>query len=114
MRALLEHRGILSMALGIVCGAVAFVKLPFPAGNAFVQIIPMARPGIFTAVCWAYHLMLFSTPALAWSVLFSGAYIFTFRPTTTRTSVNLPTSPDPPSREDFYLVLGEVHNPKRR
>ena len=114
MRALFEHRGMLSMALGVACGAIVFTRFPFPAENAFLQMIALDRPGIFSAVCWAYQLMLFSTPILAWSVLFSGAYIFTFRPATTRTSGSLPRYPVPSTREDLYLVLGEVHDPKRR
>lgn len=114
MRALLEHRGLLSISLGVLCGVVAFAKLPFPAENALLQMIALERPGIFSAVCWAYQLILFSTPILGWSVLFSGAYIFTFRPAATRTSGSLPPYPHPLTREDLYLVLGEVHNPKRR
>src|SRR4051794_6946662 len=103
MRALLEHRGILSMGLGVVCGAVAFTRFPFPADNVFLQMIALERPGLSSAVCWAYQLMLFSPPVLVWSVLFSGAYIFTFRPATTRSSGRLPPYPRPSTREDLYL-----------
>ena len=38
MRALFEHRGMLSMALGIACGAIVFTKFPFPAENPFLQM----------------------------------------------------------------------------
>src|SRR4051812_10198308 len=49
MRALFEHRGMLSMALGIACGAIVFTRFPFPAENAFLQMIALERPGIFSA-----------------------------------------------------------------
>ncbi|HYI95335.1 MAG TPA: hypothetical protein VEX68_17475 [Bryobacteraceae bacterium] len=58
--------------------------------------------------------MLFTTPYFGLSVLLSFAYIFVLEKERKLDVQKLPLYPVPRSRENLFLVLGEVHHPKKR
>ena len=57
--------------------------------------------------------MLFTTPFFIASVIFSFVYIFGGYGTRETEARPLPNYPDPCLRHDLYLVVGELHHPKR-
>ena len=60
-----------------------------------------------------YYGLLFTTPYLAWSTMLSGLYIFTLKGRQPAKPGGLPTYPDPRSRADLFLVVGELHDPRK-
>ena len=70
-------------------------------------------PLIYAGFKYTYTLFLFSTPYIAYSLVLSGLYVFAFRPTRKIKPMPLPTYPDPSRRDELFLVLGEVHDPRK-
>ena len=62
---------------------------------------------------YTYTLFLFTTPYIAYSLVLSGLYIFAYRPSRKIKARELPPYPDAADRNDLFLVLGEVHDPRR-
>ena len=50
---------------------------------------------------------------MAYSTILSGLYIFTLKAKRHIEPGRLPLYPDPSTRDDFFLVVGEVHNPRK-
>ncbi len=68
---------------------------------------------IFLGIKYCYQTMLFSTPFIMCSMLFSLLYIFVVKPRETATLQPLPPYPKLAARESLFLVVGELHHPKR-
>ena len=100
--------------LAAVTGTLLFVRHPFPGDDAILQLIAVQRPEIFRGVQSAYTAMLFTTPYFAFSLLFSFAYIFVLGQDRKLIVQRLPVYPAPRKRENLFLVVGEVHHPKKR
>src|SRR5260370_25139374 len=47
------------------------------------------------------------------SLVLAGLYVFAFRPTRKIKPMPLPAYPDPSKRAELFLVLGEVHDPRK-
>ena len=90
-----------------------YFYIPFPEGNVFLQFMAMRAPLVFNGVKWSYNLFLFSTPYIVYSILLSGLYIFALKAHRKITAGRLPRYPDPRQRQDVFLVVGEVHNPRK-
>jgi hypothetical protein len=103
----------LCVGVSLVVGLAAFYRLPFAEDDLLLQLVLLQKPAIFYGIKAAYLVMLFSTPYVVVSILFSLTYIFTARTTTAPLAPKLPPYPEPAKRESLYLVLGEVHQPKR-
>jgi hypothetical protein len=86
---------------------------PFPEDNVFLQLMALKAPAVFTSIKYSYLVMLFTTPYIGFSILLSGLYIFTLKAKRRVIPSRLPLYPDPRLRQDLYLVLGEVHNPRK-
>ena len=108
-----EERNWLCLILGIGTGVIVTRWWPFPEGNALLQIVGADRPSLFAAIKYSYLAMCFTTPFIALSVSASLLYIFIGKREQSSGIANLPPYPNPARREDLYLVLGEVHHPKR-
>jgi hypothetical protein len=57
--------------------------------------------------------MLFTTPYIGFSILLSGLYIFTLKAKRRVIPSRLPLYPDARVRQNLFLVLGEIHNPRK-
>ncbi len=57
--------------------------------------------------------MFFTTPYIALSLASSLAYIFLARPGSNHGLALLPPYPEPALRDDLYLVVGELHHPRK-
>ena len=60
-------------------GPALFYRMPFPDQNNLLQLIWLEKPYLFYGIKWAYLTMLFSTPYIGFSLLFSLGYIFVVR-----------------------------------
>ena len=107
----IENRLTISLGLSAVCGIVLRSLYPVQTADPMLRMIDLVRPGIYQGFVWSYTLFLFSTPFLVLSILFSLAYVHFYVPEINRTEGALPWYPDPRTRRDLYMVVGEVHQP---
>ncbi len=113
IRTIVDSRLYLSLILSSGTGAILNRRIPFPSDNPILQLILAEKPTIFLAIKWAYLTMLFSTPLLVFSMIFSLMYIFIVRPRETSALQPLPPYPELAARDSLFLVVGELHHPKR-
>lgn len=100
--------------LAAAIGIWLYFHVPFPAENVFLQLILVQKPALFQGIKWSYTALLFTTPLFGWSMLLSAAYIFVMKQERRLTVHKLPAYPPPADRRQLYLVIGEVHHPKKR
>ncbi len=113
MRAVLESRNFLSLTLSALVGMVLFDRMPFPDQNNLLALLLLQKPCLFHAIKWAYFAMLFSTPYIGFSLAFSIAYIFVLRQGAAIVCGKLPPYPAAAGRDRLFLLIGEVHHPRR-
>ncbi|HWY69451.1 MAG TPA: type IV secretion system DNA-binding domain-containing protein [Terriglobales bacterium] len=103
----------LSFVFAGLTGTILFFAYPFPEANVYLQYIALRDPLVFSIFDRSYILFLFTTPFFAYSAGFSGLYVLSFgRKQKTKTNP-LPPYPNPESRDDLFLVVGEVHHPTK-
>ncbi|MBS1867903.1 MAG: hypothetical protein JSS69_18485, partial [Acidobacteria bacterium] len=112
-RRILASRHFVAAMLAMATGMVLFYTQPFPEGHLFLQLIALREPHAFASFRWLYVVCLFTTPYIAYLGMLSALYVGTlkFRPRVI--AGQLPRYPDPRTRDDLFLVLGEVHNPRQ-
>src|ERR1700730_10663609 len=113
MHRALESRGFISAILAMAAGAFLFYTRSFPDQHIFLHVIAVRAPHAFLSFKYIYCTLLFTTPYLICSTLLSGLYIFTLKGSQTITPGHLPLYPDPRNRDELFLVVGEVHNPRK-
>jgi hypothetical protein len=113
IRQIVDCRRYLTLMLTVGVGVILMRHFPFPDDNAMLLLIAAERPAIFTGIKYAYHAMLFSTPLIGGSMLFSILYIFFVRPQESVSLMPLPRYPPVADRDRLFLVVGELHHPKR-
>lgn len=113
IRTIVDSRLQLSLILTLGIGITLNQRFPFPEDDAVLQLILAEKPAVFVATKCAYQTMLFSTPFIVCSVLFSILYIFFVRPRPTMGLSPLPPYPNVAARDRLFLVVGELHHPKR-
>src|SRR6202140_3534921 len=113
MQRTLESRVFISAILAMATGAFLFYTHPFPDEQIFLHVIALRAPQAFVSFKYLYYTLLFTTPYLVCSTVLSGLYIFTLKARRTISPGRLPKYPDPSKRDDLFLVVGEVHNPRK-
>ncbi len=113
MHRALESRGFISAILAMAAGTFLFYRHPFPDEQIFLHIIAMRAPQAFISFKYIYYVLLFTTPYLVCSTALSGFYIFTLKARQKISPGRLPRYPDPTKRDGLFLVVGEVHNPRK-
>src|SRR5258705_893630 len=113
MQRALESRAFLSAILAMAIGAFLFYAHPFPEEQIFLRVIAMRAPQAFLSFKYLYYTLLFTTPYLVSLTVLSGLYIFTLKAREHISPGCLPKYPDPSKRDDLFLVVGEVHNPRK-
>jgi hypothetical protein len=113
IRHIVDSRPYLSLILTVGIGTLLIQHFPFPDDNAVLQLVAAEKPVIFLCIKYAYQAILFSTPFIGCSVLFSLLYIFFVRPGEVATLAPLPPYPPAAGRDWLFLVVGELHHPKR-
>src|SRR3984957_17859638 len=113
MQRLLESRAFIAATLAMATGAFLFYTQPFPEQQIFLRVIAARAPQAFLSFKYLYYVLLFTTPFLVCSTALSGLYIFTLKARQHISPGRLPNYPDPSKRDDLFLVVGEVHNPRK-
>src|SRR5712664_4734657 len=113
MKRTLESRAFISAILAMAIGTFLFYTHPFPHEQIFLRVIALRAPQAFMSFKYLYCALLFTTPYLVCSTVLSGLYIFTLKARQTFSPGRLPKYPDPSKRDELFLVVGEVHNPRK-
>jgi len=109
IRTLVEHRFLLSLGLSVACGIALNSSFPMNVANPLLRLIALERPGVFHGLVWSYDLFLYSTPFLVFSMALSLTYVHLYRTESELAAGALPPYPDPHTRNELSLILGEVH-----
>ena len=113
MRRALESRAFLSSIAAMAAGTVLFYRCPFPGQQIFLQVIALRAPEAFLSFKYLYYALFFTTPYLLSSTALSALYIFTLRGSEKIAPGHLPRYPDPRRRSELFLVIGEIHEPRK-
>lgn len=113
LRSIIHNRMPITFALSCAVGYGLLRQWPFPAEHAILQLILAHKPWLFESIRWSYTAMLFSTPLIGFSSLFALLYIFAIEGEANLVRNPLPLYPHPLTREQLYLILGEIHQQKR-
>ena len=108
-----NSRMFLSFVLAGLTGLFLFFVYPFPQGNLYLQYIALKDPLVYSVLARSYTLFLFTTPFFVYSTALSGVYVLSFRRKRKQKANSLPPYPNPSSRDDLFLVVGEIHHPTR-
>src|ERR1700690_854028 len=113
VRRVVESRNLGSFVVSTAVGLYLFRNWPFPAENDLLQRLLLQKPYLFYGIKYGFLAMLFSTPYIAFSILFSFTYIFVIRREEQIGARRLVPYLSPERRHELYLVVGELHHPKR-
>jgi len=109
---LLKERNFIACVLAAATGMALYFRCPFPEDNFYLELIFLwARP-VFQGLKYCYTLFLYTTPYIIYSFALSGLYIFTLKGSPRPKAGRPPAYPPTSNRNDLFLVLGEVHNPR--
>jgi hypothetical protein len=109
IRPLIEYRILLALGLSTASGIILNTLYPINQANSLLRLIAYQRPTVFHGLVWSYGLFLYSTPFIAFSMIFSLMYVHLYRSESELAAGSLPPYPNPRTRSDLSLVLGEVH-----
>jgi len=113
MRRLIEHRVVLSLACAAVVGTVSLHVWSLPVDDPVLHLVALRRPELYTVLAYTYAALWFTTPLLVLNSAASLAYIFLSRPRQSGAPQPLPPYPQPRTRSELFLVLGEQHHRTR-
>jgi hypothetical protein len=114
LRRILDSRSFVAALLAMATGLVLFYRVPFPENQLFLKVIALRAPRVVQSFEYLYWMCLFSTPYMAYAGAFSIVYTFTLKLGRRVAPGRLPAYPDPRKRDRLFVVLGEVHNPRKR
>jgi hypothetical protein len=114
MQRVLNSKNLVAFVLAAATGMTLYFRVPFPEGNIFLRVMALRSPPAFEVLKYSYTLFLFWTPYIGYSVVLSGLYIFALKAKQRIRAGKLPLFPDPRKRNDLFLVVGEVHNPRKQ
>jgi hypothetical protein len=113
MQRILHTRHFLACLLAAAMGMALFFRAPFPEGNLFLRIMAVRSTAAYLFFKYSYTVFLYTTPYIAFSIMLSGLYIFALKADRKIRARRLPLYPDPRTRTELSLVLGEVHDPRK-
>jgi hypothetical protein len=110
---ILASRQFLAALTAMSVGLVLFYVRPFPQANLILTLVALRAPEALLSFRWLYLACLFTTPYFLCLGLFSGAYVATLKYRRVPAPKSLPPYPDPSCRQDLFLVVGEIHDPRK-
>lgn len=111
---ILQSRFAIVYALAAATGLYLYFSYPVSHENLYLQLIASRSPRLYAAGFYMFVAMLFTTPLILYSSLFSILYIYVYRGgSATERSGSLPPYPPPVSRQQLRLIVGEVHHPSK-
>ena len=108
----LASKGLVASVLASGTGLTLFFGCPFPVHNLVLRLIALCQPIIYEGLRYSYTLFLFTSPYIAYCLFRSGFSVFASRRTCKLKALELPKYPNACQRNELYLVLGEVHDPR--
>jgi len=122
MQRVLNSKNFLAVLLTMLTGTLLYFKMPWPMtaslapqtwNEYFLRLIALRDPWTYAGLKAAYHVMLFTTPYIGYSLVLSALYIFALRTARRIKPQPLPPYPAIPSRNELYVVIGEIHHPRK-
>ena len=113
MRRILASRHFFAAVLAMATGMVLFYTRPFPERHLFLKVIALRAPRAFESFRLLYTVALFTTPYMVYLGTLSALYVGTLKLRSRVVAGQLPCYPDPRTRKELFLVLGEVHKPRQ-
>jgi hypothetical protein len=109
IRPLVENHFLLSLGVSVASGIMLDSLFPLNAANPFLRVIGLEQPSVLHGILMSYDLFLYSTPFLACYMIFSLLYVHLYRSEREMAVGFLPPYPNPRTRKDLVLILGEAH-----
>ena len=106
---LIAYRLALSLGVAAAASIVLHTIWPWPGTVPLLQCFAIERPYLYRVVAHGYDVFLFTTPFIVCSMFLSLVYVHVYRREIEATAGSLPPLPNPMSRRDLALVLGEIH-----
>ena len=113
MRRILGSRHFVAVVLAMASGMWLFYTRPFPGDQLFLRVIAVRAPQALMSFRALYIVFQFTTPYIVYLGLLSGLYVATLRIRQRVVAGRLPQYPEPRTRTDLFVVLGETHNARR-
>jgi hypothetical protein len=110
---LIAYRLMLSVGIAAALSIALHAAWPWPTAAPLLRYFALERPRLYITVHRGYDLFLFTTPFMVCSMMLSLVYVHVYRRVDLGSAGALPHLPDPASRRDLLLVLGEVHQQLR-
>ena len=115
MRLSIEDRHGMSLLASAAVGTALLWARPFPGlGDPVLGLIYGHQPYLFDALSLTYRICLFTTPYFLTAGLYSLAYVFIGERRMPPSPGALPPYPVLAGRQDLAVVIGEVHEARRR
>src|SRR5438105_14264082 len=114
IQGVLRSRHFLACLLAAATGMALYFRAPFPEDNLFFRVMAIRSESAFLFFKYSYTLFLYTTPYIAFSILFSGIYIFALKASRKIRAGKLPLYPAPQKRTALSLLLGAVHHPRKQ
>src|ERR1700720_2632141 len=114
MQRVLDTRHFLACLLAAATGMALYFQAPFPEANLFLRVMALRSAAAYLFFKYSYTVFLYTTPYIVFSIMFSGVYIFALKANRKIRAGRLPLYPDPRTRTELSLVLGEVHHPRKQ
>ena len=104
---------VLTLCCAAIVGVTGLRRWPFPDNNTLLQMVLFYKPVVFHLLRWGWFTMLFTTPALFFSGLFSLVFIFTAKSEARRKVGKLPPFPLAGPTGPLHIVIGELHHVRK-
>src|SRR5208337_4728265 len=98
---ILNSKNFVACLLAAATGLVLYIRMPFPEGNLFLELLFLRAQPVFVGFQYAYVVFLYTTPYIGYSVLLSGLYIFALKIPQRGRPGPLPACLDPSERRDL-------------
>jgi len=112
-RRILASRHFVAALLAMATGTALFYARPFPDNQLFLHVIAIRAPQALVSFHYLYTACLFTTPYMAYLALLSALYVGTLKRRRRVVPGRLSCYPNPRTRDDLFVVVGEVHDPRR-
>ena len=113
LRRILASRHFVAAMLAMLTGAVLCYARPFPEDQVFLRVVAMRAPHAFLSFRYLYNVCLFTTPYIAFLGVLSALYVGTLKFRPRIVAGRLPRYPDPSTRDNLFVVVGEMHNARK-
>src|SRR5215469_9934731 len=113
MLRVLHSRQLVAAFLAAATGMALYFRAPFPESNLFVRLMATRAPSAFLFLKYSYTLFLYTTPYIAYAMALSGIYIAALKARARARAGKLPGYESPEKRSELFLVIGEVHHPRK-